>query len=171
MWNSNGSRSEIRVMTGRAYYHSPVGLLMIESEDQRITVVSFQKEENSEQSMTPIIEQCIAELDEYFFKGRKFFSVDLLLRGTEFQVKVWNELVNIPYGRTNSYLDVALRLGDINLVRAVGIANGENPIAIIVPCHRVIGKNGGLVGYGGGLEKKEWLLQHEGAFSEQLKLF
>jgi methylated-DNA-[protein]-cysteine S-methyltransferase len=158
-------------MTGCAYYHSPLGMLMVESQDQRITGVSFQKIEKSEQVMTPVIEQCITELDEYFFKGRKFFSVDLLFRGTDFQVRVWNELVSIPYGRTASYMDIALRLGDINLVRAVGIANGENPIAIIVPCHRIIGKNGDLVGYGGGLDKKEWLLLHEGAFSEQLKLF
>jgi methylated-DNA-[protein]-cysteine S-methyltransferase len=158
-------------MTGLSYYNSPLGMLMLESEDQRITGVSFQKTAKPEQLLTPVIEQCIEELDEYFFKGRKFFSVDLLLRGTDFQVRVWNELVNIPYGRTASYMDIAIRLGDINLVRAVGIANGENPIAIIVPCHRIIGKNGDLVGYGGGLDKKEWLLQHEGAFSEQLRLF
>jgi methylated-DNA-[protein]-cysteine S-methyltransferase len=84
---------------------------------------------------------------------------------------VWNELLTIPYGKTISYLELAIRIGDINSIRAVGLANGQNPIAILVPCHRVIGKNGDLAGYGGGVDKKIWLLNHEGAFSEQLKLF
>ena len=159
-------------MIGRAYHESPVGTLLIESEGDSITTVHFVRTgRDGQEHMTPVIEQCIMELDEYFFKGRKFFTVDLKLKGTDFQVKVWNELINIPYGRTTSYMNIAVKLGDINSVRAVGIANGENPIAIIVPCHRVIGKNGELVGYGGGLDRKEWLLLHEGAFSEQLKLF
>ena len=158
-------------MKGRAIYTSPVGPLLIESEDERITAVKFMNGVIENTVVTPVIEQCIAELEEYFFKGRKFFTVDLGLRGTDFQVRVWNELLTIPYGRTRSYLDLAVQLGDVNLVRAVGIANGENPVALIVPCHRVIGKSGDLVGYGGGLDKKEWLLLHEGAFSQQLKLF
>lgn len=158
-------------MTGRAYYKSPVGLLIIESEDSFITTVNFCKTDPLEEIITPVIEQCIGELDEYFFQGRKFFNVEIRLNGSEFQNKVWNELLTIPYGKTMSYLELALRVGDINSIRAVGLANGQNQIAIIVPCHRVIGKNGDLVGYGGGLDKKEWLLLHEGAFSEQLKLF
>jgi methylated-DNA-[protein]-cysteine S-methyltransferase len=121
--------------------------------------------------MTPVIEQCISELEEYFFSGRKFFNVDLALVGSDFQISVWNELMLIPYGKTISYVELAMRIGDIDSVRAIGMANGQNPIAIIVPCHRVIGKNGDLVGYGGGLDKKIWLLQHEGAFAEQLKLW
>lgn len=158
-------------MKGIAYYSSPVGDLLIESEEEKIITVNFLKTHKTEEHITPVIEQCIIELDEYFFQGRKFFTVDLKFNGTVFQNRVWNELLTIPYGRTNSYLELAIRLGDMNTIRAVGLANGQNPIAIIVPCHRVIGKNGDLVGYGGGLEKKEWLLQHEGAFSEQLKLF
>jgi methylated-DNA-[protein]-cysteine S-methyltransferase len=148
-----------------------VGDLLIESEDEKITTVNFLKTSRIAVQPTPVITQCIAELDEYFFEGRKFFTVDLNPFGSEFQMRVWNELIAIPYGRTISYLELAIRLGDMNLMRAVGLANGQNPIAIIIPCHRVIGKNGDLVGYGGGLDKKEWLLQHEGAFSEQLKLF
>lgn len=93
------------------------------------------------------------------------------LIGTDFQVKVWNELLNIPYGKTISYEELAIRVGDIKSIRAVGLANGQNPIAIVVPCHRVIGKNGDLGGYGGGLDKKVWLLEHEGAIQEQLSLF
>jgi methylated-DNA-[protein]-cysteine S-methyltransferase len=158
-------------MTGRAYHQSPVGELLIESEDEKITTVNFLKTSKIPGLVTPVITQCITELDEYFFEGRKFFTLELNPFGSEFQLRVWNELIAIPYGRTISYLELAIRLGDINLMRAVGLANGQNPIAIIIPCHRVIGKNGDLVGYGGGLDKKEWLLQHEGAFSEQLKLF
>lgn len=158
-------------MQGRAYFNSPVGNLLIESSDDQITVVNFLKTSKLEENPTPVIEQCIRELEEYFFEGRKFFNVELKLQGTGFQNTVWNELLNIQYGRTISYEELAIRVGDIKSIRAVGLANGQNPIAIIVPCHRVIGKNGDLIGYGGGLDIKTWLLQHEGAFSEQLKLF
>lgn len=158
-------------MWGRAYYNSPVGTLLIESSGDKITLVNFLKTEKVEIQSTPVIEQCIQELDEYFLEGRKFFSVELQPIGSSFQQNVWNELLNIPYGKTMSYEELAIRVGDIKSIRAVGLANGQNPIAIIIPCHRVIGKNGDLVGYGGGLDNKTWLLQHEGAFSEQLKLF
>lgn len=156
---------------GISYYESPVGTLLIESEDNAITTVNFLKDSRREPIMTPAIELCIEELDEYFYKGRKFFSVELLLRGSDFQKKVWNELTTIPFGKTTSYEDIAIRIGDIKSIRAVGLANGQNPIAIIVPCHRVIGKNGDLVGYGGGMENKEWLLHHEGSLLKQLSLF
>lgn len=158
-------------MTGRAYYSSPIGLLVIESENDKITVANFNKAARLEEHPTPVIEQCITQLEEYFFEGRKFFDVELDPVGSDFQRKVWNELLLIPYGKTISYEALAINVGDINSIRAVGLANGQNPIAIIIPCHRVIGKNGDLVGYGGGLDNKIWLLQHEGAFSEQLKLF
>jgi methylated-DNA-[protein]-cysteine S-methyltransferase len=158
-------------MNGHAYYSSPVGELLIESKDDKITVVNFLKTHRQEVLVTPVIEQCIRELEEYFYQGRKFFTVELDPQGSLFQIKVWNELLTIPYGRTTSYEDIAVRVGDIKSIRAVGLANGQNPIAIIIPCHRVIGKNGDLIGYGGGLDNKVWLLQHEGAFSEQLKLF
>lgn len=147
-------------MNGIGFYNSPVGDLMILSKGDRITGVQFFKGPRSEVNHTPVVEQCIGELDEYFFRGRKFFNVELSVSGSGFQTKVWNELLTIPYGKTISYLDLAIRIGDINSVRAVGIANGQNPIAILVPCHRVIGKNGELVGYGGGMDKKIWLLQH-----------
>jgi methylated-DNA-[protein]-cysteine S-methyltransferase len=158
-------------MKGLAYYTSPVGELLIESEDEKIVTVNFLKDSKQEESSTSIIEQCIAELEEYFYKGRKFFTVELDPRGTDFQKKVWNELLTIPYGETISYEALAIRIGNIKSIRAVGLANGQNPIAIIIPCHRVIGKGGELVGYGGGLENKEWLLYHEGAILKQLTLF
>lgn len=158
-------------MNGLAYYASPVGDLLIESENGKICTVNFVKDGRREEVYTSVIEQCILELDEYFYKGRKFFDVELNPIGTAFQKKVWNELLTIPYGTTMSYEALALRLGNIKSIRAVGLANGQNPIAIIIPCHRVIGKGGSLVGYGGGLENKEWLLNHEGAILKQLTLF
>ncbi len=158
-------------MKGLAYYTSPVGELVIESDAEKIVTVNFLKDSKRAESRTSIIEQCIAELDEYFFAGRKFFSVELDLRGSDFQKKVWNELLTIPYGKTISYEELAIRIGNIKSIRAVGLANGQNPLAILVPCHRVIGKGGALVGYGGGLENKEWLLYHEGARLRQLPLF
>lgn len=158
-------------MSGIGYYASPIGDLAITSSGGKITSLNFLDGQRTEQQLTPAIEQCITELDEYFLHGRKFFTIEIELSGTSFQKRVWTELLTIPYGKTISYMDLALRLGDINSIRAVGLANGQNPIAIVVPCHRVIGKNGDLVGYGGGMEKKLWLLQHEGAFSEQLKLW
>ncbi|HEY3405892.1 MAG TPA: methylated-DNA--[protein]-cysteine S-methyltransferase [Ohtaekwangia sp.] len=159
-------------MKGLAYYSSPVGDLLIEAEGDAIITVNFLKDSRQpEEHRTAVIEQCIMELEEYFFKGRKFFTVKLEFRGSSFQQKVWNELMNIPYGQTVSYIELATRIGDPKTVRAVGLANGQNPIAIIAPCHRVIGKNGDLVGYGGGLDKKEWLLLHEGAIKQQLQLF
>ena len=158
-------------MDGLAYFPSPIGDLQVTSLDEKITGVQFCDAPRQEQKVTPVIEQCLNELDEYFSRGRKFFDVNLHLAGTAFQNKVWAELLTIPYGKTISYLELAIRLGDINNARAAGVANSQNPIAILVPCHRVIGKDGELVGYAGGMDRKIWLLEHEGAFAEQLKLF
>lgn len=110
---------------------------------------------------------CHAQLKEYFEGRRKDFDLPLAPSGTPFRHKVWDILRGIPHGRTISYAALATRLGDAAAVRAVGKANGMNPIAIIIPCHRVIGKDGGLVGYAGGLERKRWLLEHEGAISRE----
>lgn len=157
-------------MDGLAYYSSPVGELEIQSQGDAITLVGFLRAVKKPEHHTPVIEGCIRELNEYFFGGRKFFDVKIELHGSEFQRNVWNKLLEIPFGKTTYYADIATKVGDINAVRAVGLANGQNPVAIIVPCHRVIGKDGSLVGYGGGLERKIWLLKHEGALN-QLDLF
>jgi len=108
------------------------------------------------------------QLKEYFEGTRKVFDVPLDLEGTDFQKKIWNELRNIPYGKTISYKSLSEKLGDVKAIRAVGKANGQNPIAIIIPCHRVIGANGSLVGYAGGLAIKEKLLHLEGALNPEL---
>ena len=159
-------------MKGIAYYASPVGDLVVESVDNKITSVLFLKgAARGEEVPTEATQQCIQELDEYFYRGRKFFTVEVDPQGSEFQKKVWNALLEIPYGETTSYEAIAIRVGDIKSIRAVGLANGQNPVSIIIPCHRVIGKNGDLTGYGGGLENKEWLLYHEGAILRQLSLF
>jgi methylated-DNA-[protein]-cysteine S-methyltransferase len=158
-------------MHGLGYYHSPLGDLEIRSVDNAITHVLFHQGERTDVVMTKAIEQCIEELDDYFNRGRKFFSVELNMHGTDFQKRVWSELLLIPFGKTISYEDLAIRVGDIKSIRAVGTANGANPVAIIVPCHRVIGKNGELTGYAGGMENKEWLLYHEGSLLKQLNLF
>lgn len=109
----------------------------------------------------PILVQTIAQLEQYFVGERQQFSVPLAATGTEFQQKVWQALTQIPYGQVCSYQDLANVINNPKAVRAVGMANGKNPISIIVPCHRVIGKNGKLTGYAGGLDSKQWLLEHE----------
>lgn len=158
-------------MKGIGYYESPTGLVKVSALDDAITEIMFVHERLPDENKTVAIEKCIEELDEYFYKGRKFFSVELNLQGTVFQKKVWTELLTIPFGSTVSYEALAIRLGDIKSIRAVGLANGQNPVAVIVPCHRVIGKNGDLTGYAGGLTVKEWLLYHEGSLLKQLNLF
>lgn len=109
------------------------------------------------------VNECIKQLGEYFSGEHKIFHIDVILKGTEFQRKVWNTLKEIPYGVTVSYAMVAEKTGNRKAARAVGNANNKNPVSIIIPCHRVIGSDGSLTGYGGGLWRKKWLLEHEDA--------
>ena len=111
--------------------------------------------------LPPMIIQCIEQLIQYFNGERRFFELPLNQEGTPFQKQVWNELASIPFGKTISYLELAIKMGDPKATRAVAAANGKNNIAIIIPCHRVIGADKTLVGYGGGLWRKKWLLEHE----------
>jgi len=147
-----------------AYYKSPIGYLKIAGSAEGIAAIDF-LDEDAEATTNPAagFEDCFRQLDEYFSHRRKTFSLKLIPQGTDFQKRVWNELLKIPYGQTVSYLDIAEALGDKKALRAVGAANGRNPIPIIIPCHRVIGRNGDLIGFGGGIWRKEWLLRHEGA--------
>lgn len=149
-------------MKDAAYYHSPVGWLLLEADESAITKVHFMDEKGEvSASLSPVLRQCIAELDEYFSGKREGFSLPLRPFGTDFQQKVWKQLLNIPFAKTVSYSQVAAQLGDLKSIRAVGTANGRNPLAIIIPCHRVIGRDGSLTGYGGGLWRKKWLLDFE----------
>lgn len=150
----------------KVYYRSPIGLIEIVARREGISFLGFVEKESPDSSeVPPCLTECFKQIDEYFMGNRRAFSISLLLDGTSFQKKVWNELLKIPFGETASYMEIARSCGHERAVRAVGNANGSNPISIIVPCHRIIGHNGKLVGYGGGLWRKEWLLKHEGITS------
>ena len=149
---------------------SPVGALhAVFDEDGRLAELGFRPSRLFESSSLRVdpstrssSEALKTQLAEYFAGKRKEFDVELAPRGTPFQICVWEELRRIPYGDTISYAEVARRIGKISAIRAVGSANGANPIPVIIPCHRVIGSNGTLTGYGGGIERKQWLLALEG---------
>lgn len=146
----------------RTHYESKIGWLEITGTSGAITGINFtEKKQKSDRKIPEILEECRNQLDEYFNGKRTDFSVKLMLDGTDFQKKVWKRLTKIPYGQTASYKDVAVSIGNERGVRAVGGATGKNNISIIVPCHRVIGTSGDLVGFGGGLWRKVWLLNHE----------
>lgn len=149
-----------------AYYSSPVGLIKIQCTDRYIKAVLFAEAEDVPASPpdNKLLQTCQRQLDEYFSGKRRVFHLSLNQDGTSFQVKVWELLSRIPFGKTISYHDLAKQYGDIKAIRAVASANGKNNLAIIVPCHRVIGRDQSLVGYAGGLWRKKWLLDHEAKY-------
>lgn len=159
------------------HYSSPIGVLEISANDTYLTHVLFreaQKKPSKQLDETPeissIIEETIKQFDAYFAGKLKDFDLPMLTEGTDFQRNVWEFLKTIPYGKTISYLEFSRRIGNEKAIRAVGTTNGKNPLTIILPCHRVIGSDGSLVGYGGDLWRKEWLLRHEGALPKQGQL-
>ena len=143
---------------------SPVGDILLKADESGDLTGLFLRHDLTEGGDGPF-DDAREQLDAYFAGELEDFDLRLAPHGTPFQMRVWDELTRIPYGETISYMALALRLGDRKLVRAVGTANGRNPLSIIVPCHRVIGADGTLVGYGGGLERKRWLLEHEAVAS------
>ena len=151
--------------TYTTYYHSPVGLLKISGTNDYINEVTFhdtsQKAEGNKKHLPPMLINCVEQLIQYFNGERRIFDLPLNQTGTAFQQDVWSLLTQIPFGKTISYLDLARQTGDTKATRAVANANGKNNIAIIVPCHRVIGSTGELTGYAGGLWRKKWLLELE----------
>ena len=155
--------SDIR--TRRGFFASPVGMLELCERDGYLTELNFSSSPREEIApalpLSPVLETCFQELHEYFRGTRRIFTIPLKLKGTPFQERVWQALREIPYGETRSYQDIALAVGNPKALRAVGGANHRNPVALIVPCHRVIGKDGSLTGFGGGLPIKKWLLEHE----------
>jgi methylated-DNA-[protein]-cysteine S-methyltransferase len=151
------------------YYQSPLGTLKILGHAYAIWEVEFCKTKmvTPDDSVPEMLWACKLQLGEYFSGNRQVFDLRLEPRGTAFQKRVWCQLVGIPYGETRSYRDIARDLGNNGAARAVGMANARNPISVIIPCHRVIGVNVDLVGYGGGLWRKRWLLDHEKRFLPQ----
>lgn len=144
------------------FYDTNLGIIGIKDNNKAITEIFFSKDKIGDNiKETDLIKECFRQLKEYFGGTRKEFNVPIEVKGTEFQNKVWKALLDIPYGETRSYKDIAIAVGNEKACRAVGMANNKNPISIIIPCHRVVGANGKLVGYGGGLDKKEKLLNIE----------
>ncbi|MBG44831.1 MAG: cysteine methyltransferase [Aequorivita sp.] len=154
------------------YVDTPIGILML-SFNEKFDLVSaiFPEEEITLPVAngfgTEEIQQIKKQFEEYFNGTRKSFNMKLSPEGTEFQKKVWSELLNIPYGKTATYQQMANTLGDPKVIRAAASANGKNPISIVIPCHRVIGSDGSLTGYAGGLHRKKWLLEHENPSAQQ----
>lgn len=143
-------------------YKSPIGMLSIDLSNDFVTRVIFMENEQNVQNHLNALEKNVRkQLDDYFLGKIKQFSLPLLTKGTLFQKAAWHALTLIPYGQTRCYSEQAAMFGKPKAARAVGHANNKNPLPILIPCHRVIGKNGELVGYGGGLWKKQWLLAHE----------
>jgi methylated-DNA-[protein]-cysteine S-methyltransferase len=150
--------------TFRTFFRSPIGMMEITGAEEGILSVRFVEEDEpagSEEMIPECLKNCRGQLGEYFRGERNVFRLPLALAGTDFQKKVWNRVREIPYGETASYREIAAALGCPGAARAVGRANGSNPVCIIVPCHRVIGSDGALTGYAGGIRRKEWLLEHE----------
>jgi methylated-DNA-[protein]-cysteine S-methyltransferase len=148
--------------TYTAHFSSPLGMLRIQCSDDHVQLVEFTSSEvPPEGSEHALVQQCQAQLNEYFSGERQTFDLPLQQTGTAFQQKVWELLLQIPFGKTVSYQTLSKQYGDAKAIRAVAAANGKNNLAIIVPCHRVIGSNQSLTGYAGGLWRKKWLLEHE----------
>jgi len=148
----------------KIYYDSPIGILELSATKKGLCGLYFVDEKKSAEKSSRILRRTARQLDKYFKGKRERFKISLDIQGTAFQQKVWKELLKIPYGSTKSYLDIAKHLGDPKAIRAVGSANGKNKISIIIPCHRVIGDDGSMVGYGGGIWRKKWLLEHEAKY-------
>jgi methylated-DNA-[protein]-cysteine S-methyltransferase len=151
-----------------AYYKTPIGTAKIVGNENGISEVTVIDEAVETSAEIPeILKDCVQQLDEYFNRTRKQFDLKLNPQGTDFQKRVWEELLLVPYGITRTYLEQTKQLGDVKAIRAVASANGKNPIWIIIPCHRIIGSDGSLTGYAGGIWRKKWLLERENPSTQQ----
>jgi len=147
---------------------SPLGFTkIIGDQDGVASVTVLDSEEKTTDIIPDVLEDCVFQLNEYFEGKRDQFSLKLNPQGTIFQKHVWEVLQTIPYGKTTSYLQLSKKVGDVKAIRAVANANGKNPLWIVIPCHRVIGSDGSLTGYAGGLHRKQWLLDHESPYKQQ----
>ncbi|RTY88340.1 methylated-DNA--[protein]-cysteine S-methyltransferase [Flavobacterium sp. RSP49] len=150
-----------------AYIKTPLGIAKIIGDESGISRISVTEEGLCSNTIQAVLQQAVVQLNEYFEGKRTDFDFKLNPKGTEFQQKVWKSLLDIPYGKTRTYLEQSKILGDVKAIRAVASANGKNPLWIVVPCHRVIGTDGSLTGYAGGLWRKKWLLEHENPTAQQ----
>ena len=150
-----------------AYIKTPLGIARIVGDENGISEISALDAGNVSDEIPTILQESVSQLQEYFQNKRIDFTFKRNPKGTDFQQKVWQELLNIPYGKTISYMDLSKKLGDVKAIRAAASANGKNPLWIVVPCHRVIGTDGSLTGYAGGLWRKKWLLEHENPTTQQ----
>ncbi|MDO6595952.1 methylated-DNA--[protein]-cysteine S-methyltransferase [Oceanihabitans sp. 2_MG-2023] len=147
---------------------TPLGYTKITGDKDGIASIIVLNSEEKISDILPLeLEDCVTQLQEYFKRERKQFNFKINAQGTDFQKRVWQELLTIPFGKTTSYLKLSQKLGDVKAIRAVANANGKNPLWIVVPCHRVIGSNGSLTGYAGGLHRKQWLLEHESPYKQE----
>lgn len=150
-----------------AYFKTPIGIASITGDENGIAVISVSDQGEVSAIIPAVLGDAVSELIDYFDGKRNDFSFKLNPTGTDFQQKVWKGLLEIPFGKTMSYLDLSKKIGDAKAIRAVASANGRNPLWIVVPCHRVIGTDGSLTGYAGGLWRKKWLLEHENPTKQQ----
>ncbi len=151
-----------------AYLQTPLGIAKIEGDENGLTAITVLDSTEKPTTKVPkVLENAVEQLQEYFDGKRTDFDLDLNPKGTDFQKQVWKALLTIPYGKTVSYLALSKNLGNVKAIRAVAAANGKNPLWIVVPCHRVIGSDGSLTGYAGGLHRKKWLLAHENPVKQQ----
>ena len=149
------------------FIESPLGTTKIVGDENGISQISILEDGSISTVIPNELKVAVTQLNDYFAGTRTHFDFKINPKGTEFQQKVWQELLHIPFGKTMSYLELSKKLGDVKAIRAVASANGKNPLWIVVPCHRVIGTDGSLTGYAGGLWRKKWLLEHENPTNQQ----
>ncbi|MHA7864744.1 methylated-DNA--[protein]-cysteine S-methyltransferase [Flagellimonas marinaquae] len=153
-----------------AYVQTPIGTAELLGDENGLASITVLESKKPKGTIPAVLKDAVEQLQEYFDGNRTVFDLQLNPSGTDFQKKVWEALLQIPFGKTISYLELSKQLGDAKAIRAVASANGKNPLWIVVPCHRVIGTNGNLTGYAGGLHRKKWLLEHESP-AKQTTLF
>lgn len=154
-------------MIETAHVQTPLGIAKIVGDENGLSSISVLDDGELTAIIPEVLEDAVYQLQEYFDGQRETFDLELNPQGTDFQKRVWDGLLQVPYGKTVSYLDLSKTLGDVKAIRAVAAANGKNPLWIVVPCHRVIGSDGSLTGYAGGLHRKKWLLDHENPVKQQ----
>ncbi len=149
--------------TVEAFIQTPLGIARLEGDEKGLAAITVLNSDTEEITgiVPEVLEEAVYQLREYFEGNREIFDLELNPHGTDFQKRVWKALLEIPYGKTISYFQLSKTLGDVKAIRAVAAANGKNPLWIVIPCHRVIGSDGSLTGYAGGLHRKKWLLEHE----------